>query len=360
MGLKDSGLKVAIFDKATFPRDKVCGDAIPARAVRVLREVAPEAAKVLQGLEWKTDTRSCKVISPSDDVFTYHFSVQGHCAKRLDFDAFLFTQMKAHAHVDCFEGKAITGLNRNEHGWELETADQQFQARLVIGCDGANGLTTKATTDFQMDPQHHCAAVRAYYKNVGGLSPDTMEIYLLKDWLPGYFWIFPVSETECNVGYGMLSAQVAKRKVALRQSIPSIVESHPALRQRFKEAKLQGPIQGFGLPLGSRMIQMSGANFLLTGDAASLIDPATGEGIGNAMWSGQIAARWAIKAFQQHELSEEFLAGYGLEIRKKMERELRYKYWVQQLLGERQWLVNWAVRSANRRGLVAWLVKKVF
>lgn len=360
LGLKASGLRVAIFEKAQFPRDKICGDAIPARALRVLNELNPDSAKRLENLDWKTNTKACKVVAPSDEIYTYHFEIGGYCAKRFDFDNFLWEELKAFPQIEHHEGLAINTIRKIDQGWEIISAKQVFTTQLLIGCDGANGIVSKSATESKMDAAHHCAAVRAYYENVEGLSVDTMEIYLLKDWLPGYFWIFPVSETTCNVGYGMLSAQVAKRKLALRKALPTIISEVPALKTRFSNAKALSDVQGFGLPLGSRMVQMNGDSFLLAGDAASLIDPATGEGIGNAMWSGQIAAKWALSAFRASDFSAAFLSGYGKEIRQKMAKELRYKYWAQQLLGERQWLINWAILRANRPGLVAWLIKKVF
>ncbi len=278
----------------------------------------------------------------------------------MDFDAFLLEEALADGRIDFLAATTVEAIVRDGDRWEIKTAKQMLSARFIIGCDGANGVTARQLAGFEMDPQHHCAAVRAYFADVADLQPDTMEIHLLKDSLPGYFWIFPVSATECNVGFGMLSKDIAQRKIALRTALPEIIAQAPALRERFAQARMLGKVQGFGLPLGSRWVQMSGDGFVLCGDAASLIDPATGEGLGNAMWSAQIAVKWVLEAFKRKDFSTNFLEGYSKTLHSKLSKELRQKYWAQRLVGDRIWLLNWLIGRAGKRGLVGWIVRKVF
>jgi menaquinone-9 beta-reductase len=360
LALRDAGLRVVMIDKANFPRDKVCGDAIPARAVRVLREISPASSEALVDFPAKTTIRACKVIAPNGTPFTYSFETTGYCAKRLDFDAFLLEEALKGSKVDFLSGEVVENIIREDEHWQVKTVNQMLKARFIIGCDGANGVTARQLAGFVKDPQHHCAAVRAYYANVADLKPDTMEIHLLNDWLPGYFWIFPVNGSECNVGFGMLSHDIAQRKIALRPALAEIIAQTPSLSTRFAHAQMLGKVQGFGLPLGSRWVKMSGYGFLLCGDAASLIDPATGEGIGNAMWSAQIAAKWVKETFKRQNFSPEFLDGYSKELHSKLANELRQKYWAQQLVGNRIGLLNWLIGRAGKRGLVNWIVRKVF
>lgn len=353
-------MRVALIDKAKFPRDKVCGDAIPARAMRVLREVAPEAAEQLKGLPMKEEMRACTVVSPGGKRFSYEFAVRGYCMKRRDFDAFLVGEAAKVPEVELMEGAAVKGLLREDGIWRIETDKGEIRARLVIGCDGANGVTAKQLGGFALDARHHCAAVRQYYEGVADLDPQVMEIHLLRDRLPGYLWIFPVGGGVSNVGFGMLSADIAKRKLSLRNELGDIVAKSPGLRERFVEARALDKVQGFGLPLGSRWVTMSGDGFLLCGDAASLIDPATGEGIGNAMWSGQIAARCAWGACMRREFSAASLQGYSEELKSKLFPEMRRKYWVQRLAAGRPWLLDFLIGQAARGGIIARLARKWF
>ena len=179
-------------------------------------------------------------------------------------------------------------------------------------------------------------------------------------WLPGYFWIFPLPDGRANVGFGMLSNKIGGKKISLRKALPEIVEQAPGLAERFAGATLEGPVTGFGLPLGSRKVAMSGDRFLLCGDAASLIEPATGEGIGNAMLSGQLAGKHLIRAFEIENFSATSLKSYDEEVYDKLWKDLRNKYRAQKILGERRWLMNWLVARANARGPIRWLMKKVF
>jgi menaquinone-9 beta-reductase len=360
LALRDAGLRVVLLDKAAFPRDKVCGDAIPARAARVLRELSPMSAQALADLPAKTTIHGCKVVSPSGQAFRYQFQTAGYCARRFDFDAFLVNEVRALSQVDFMPATTVQRILRVGEFWELQTSAGLLKARFILGCDGANGVTARQLTGFELDPQHHCAAVRAYYAGVSGLQPDTMEIHLLADWLPGYFWIFPVGAGECNVGFGMLSAHIAQRKLALRPALTDIIAQTPALAARFADAEMLGKVQGFGLPLGSRWVQLHGEGYLLCGDAASLIDPATGEGIGNAMWSAQIAAKWAIDAFRKNDFGQTFLQGYAAELHAKLGKEFRQKYYAQRLIGDRTWLLDWLIGRAGKKGFVNWLARKVF
>lgn len=360
LALRDAGLHVALLDRASFPRDKVCGDAIPARAVRVLRELSPAAAQQLEALPHITSIQACTVHAPNGKGFTYPFHTPGYCARRMDFDHFLVTAATQSSSIHFLPTEGVTAIHRNGFHWTLDTPSQSLQAQLVIGCDGANGITAKQLAGFQLDPRHHCAAVRAYYGGVADLQPNTLEIHLLSDGLPGYFWIFPLGGHECNVGFGMLSHHIAMKKSSLRSLLPQLIATSPALAPRFSQARMQSKVEGFGLPLGSRWPTMSGNGFLLCGDAAALIDPATGEGIGNAMWSAQVAARWAIAAFQRNDFSAAFLQGYARELKAKLWRELRQKYWVQRGIANRPGLINGLVSSAGKGGLVNWLVKKIF
>jgi flavin-dependent dehydrogenase len=113
-------------------------------------------------------------------------------------------------------------------------------------------------------------------------SENYIELHFLKDFLPGYLWIFPLPNGLCNVGAGILSSHASRNHINLRDRLMRAIRNHPDLSSRFTNAEMIGKVEGWGLPLGSKRRRLSGDNFLLTGDAASLIDPFTGEGISNS------------------------------------------------------------------------------
>ena len=164
---------------------------------------------------------------------------------------------------------------------------------------------------------------------------------------PGYFWIFPLANGMANVGMGMLSSAVSSQKANLKQMMQEIIDTHPVIKERFKNATLHGKVEGWGLPLGSKKRNLSGERFLLTGDAGSLIDPFTGEGIGNAMVSGLVASRQIKAALEANDFSAEFLRSYDAALYKKLWAELKLSHYLQ-ILSARPWLFNFVIRKASR------------
>jgi geranylgeranyl reductase family protein len=360
LGLRGSGLQVALLDKASFPRDKACGDAIPALAGKVLHQISPAYFQALDAFPRKVVTARCRVVAPSGQDFQYTFQTPGWTSPRLDFDEFLrdlACRESAPLYVDGF---AVDKIEGRAGDWHIHAGSRSIQARTIVGADGASGYCAAHLAGHKLSPDHHCAAVRAYYKGVEGLHQDCMEIHLVGPYLPGYFWIFPTGHGHANVGFGMMRNEISKRKLSLRRLLPELIAQTPTLAARFVNASALGPIQGFGLPLGARKLKISGAGYLLAGDAASLVEPATGEGIGNAMYSGMVAAEVLRKCVPANALRAEDFGVYDAQVYAKLWRGMRQKYWAQQAIAGRAGLLNLLVGMAGRPGPVRWLMRKVF
>src|SRR5690606_24314297 len=99
-------------------------------------------------------------------------------------------------------------------------------------------------------------------------------------------------------------------------------------------------IQGWGLPMGIGKHSVSGEHFMLVGDAAQLIDPFTGEGIGNALFSGMLAAEAAVKSLEVGRFDAAFLQQYYDDILfSRIGKELQLSYTMQKLV-RYPWLFN--------------------
>lgn len=360
MTLSGHGLNIAVFEKCTFPRDKVCGDAIGSRAARVLGQIDPKLTIALEQFEKKSFSRGWKLVTPSKEEIRLNFINHGYISARIDFDHFLFKSAKERRDVSIFENTFIKTIQREGELISIVTKDGKiYRSKLIIGCDGANSVVNKLSPDHFVDHNHYSGAVRAYFKNVGGIEKDIIEIHLSKKFLPGYFWIFPVNESVSNVGFGMLSADISKRKIDLKKALRQIIQDDETLSGRFQSAELMGEIKGFGLPLGGKKRGLSGDNFMLCGDAASLIDPLNGEGIGNAMLSGWHAGKVAIESVKSNDFSKEFLFKYDNLINEKLLPELKQKLFFQKLFN-RPWLINTLVFIGNRnKFLREWIGKKL-
>ena len=357
LSLKGSGRKVLVIDKCVFPRDKICGDAIPNTVPKALRILDEKYLAALRAFPEKVGIDSCKVVAPSGKSVTLQFKLEGYASTRMDFDNFMVTLAQKESQATFVFGEGITDVTIQNDFVEV-TSDKgnRYFSKLIIGCDGAHSVLNKKLTTTKVDHNHYIGAVRAYYKNVKGLQPNTMEIHLVKGYMPGYFWIFPLTNNTCNTGFGMVSSSIASKKINLRKSLLDIVENSESIRERFSEAvAMENPI-GYGLPTGSRKVQISGDRFMLAGDAASLIDPATGEGIGNAMISGIKAGQHTLKCFSENNFSAPFMKHYDDAIHKYFWNDMKNKYRMQRMVGKKAWLADFAIRLASD---VPWIKTKL-
>lgn len=308
LALKDSGLNIAILDKDEFPRDKVCGDAIPARAVKVLKHISPVFADRFRDFEQKLSTKHTDVVYGKRKL-ELHWQIPAYTCSRLDFDNYLLELVKQHTDTQIYTGDRITSVDKTSGGYSVKTKKgNEFYAKLIIGADGAQSITAKKLAGYTLDREHHIGSVRAYFSGVEDVQPDKTEMFMDKKFQPGYFWIFPIAGGMANVGFGMMSTDIADRRINLKKAFYEFIDAVPELKSRFKNAELVGKLDGHSLPLGSRRVKMSGDHFMLCGDAASLVDPVTGEGIGNAMQSGLHAAEQAVSCFK----TDDFTAGHML------------------------------------------------
>lgn len=349
-----------LIDKAVFPRDKVCGDALSGKVIDVLKKLNPDLLNgIYEGEDVFTGSYGVKFAAPNGKFIDIPFKKNlasltnppGFIVKRVHFDEFLFRQIDESV-ATIFQGCLIKELKSVEGGMdcllEKEGKEIRVLAKLVVGAEGDRSMVAKKLSSIHKEDEHYCAGLRAYYKGVTGFhEKNFIELHFLKELLPGYLWIFPLPNGEANVGVGMLSKEVSKRKINLKKVMLEAIEKNPTIKERFANASLVDDIRGWGLPLGSKKRKISGGHFLLTGDAASLIDPFTGEGIGNAMVTGMLAARQVKRSIAENRYDEKFLAAYDEEVYKALWSELKLSHTLQRL-SKYPWLFNYVVNKASR------------
>jgi flavin-dependent dehydrogenase len=181
---------------------------------------------------------------------------------------------------------------------------------------------------------------------------DFIEIHFVKESLPGYFWIFPLGDGLANVGVGMRHLDIKKRNIDLFQVLESIMDSQK-FRQRFIKAELLGKIKGWNLPTGSIFRSNHSDGLILVGDAAGLIDPFTGEGIGNAMTSAQIAIQVAAAAIREGDTSKVRLTEFDRLLKKAIGKELHLSYQLQKIGRSLPFLLDFVIWKATRSRQVA-------
>jgi len=373
--LAQLNVECIIVDKAVFPRDKVCGDGLSGKVLTALNRIDPAIATRLKEASFKVNSWGVTFVSPArhslDVGYRPDFDSKdgtqketpiGYVCKRMDFDNFLVDEVKRRKEIQLFENTTVDTYELTPDGYIVTGNKGAFKvkAQLLIIANGAHSSFTKDVAKITMEPKHYIAGIRAYYKNVSGNNPDNfIELHFLKSLLPGYFWVFPLPNGEANVGVGILSETVRKKKINLKKAMLDIIENDPVFKERFKDAELISNIEGYGLPLGSKKRVLSGERYMLTGDAAYLIDPFTGEGIGNGLYSGRIAALEAAEAIKANDFSATKLAHYDSEVYRIMGPELKLSHRIQKLVNY-PWLFNTLMKVSSRNKQLQELLSCMF
>jgi len=367
--LSNLGVKSLVLEKARFPRDKVCGDALSGKVLNALRRLDPELEKELLASNKAIGSWGVTFIAPNGKALRVPFSKKdkeknappGYICKRLDFDQMLFERLERDPNIEVLQETDLRSATRVGDHITLEPKGQApIEAKIVIDASGANSWFSRNVAGLQNISAHNCAGVRAYYSGVRGLDEHGfIELHFIKEALPGYFWIFPLPNGGANVGLGMRSDLISKRKLDLKQLMKDVIEKAPDIQKRFADAKLEGPIKGFPLPLGSKRQKLSGDNYLLVGDAAHLIDPFTGEGISNAMISGAYAADICEKALKTQDFSAGHLNAYDEKVYKRLGQELGLSYKMQRLARQPR-LFNLVVNKALKNETLSRTISSMF
>lgn len=338
------GIPSVLIDRAAFPRDKVCGDAISGKVTTLLNRLDPAILQRFNARPIQSDVWGIKFVAPNEKSLAIPFSpnyvrdaksAPGYVSRREDFDHFLIEEARRRDNIRLLLETDIQRFERSSRGWLVSSPDGavQVDTRMLIVANGAHSSFSRKIAGLEKDPRHHAAAVRAYFSNVGRLDRDNfIELHFIRQITPGYFWIFPLPNGMANVGLGMRSDILNRRKLNLRQVFFNLIEQQPGLRERFRDAELQGEVKGYGLPLGSRPRPISGSHYMLVGDAAHLVDPLTGEGIGNAFYSGFIAAEQLQQCLAVNDFSASFLKAYDQRVSRVLGSEMRLSYRLQKML----------------------------
>lgn len=328
LGLFDANLRVAILDKQTFPREKICGDAYGGYTYKILNTISPTFGEKLSALNEGVKIKRAKFISPKGYLLEIRLKGFFSSLPRTVFDNFLLNLVKEETQTVLFENTVAQKIVFEKEQVIVTTNDgQELKAKIVIGCDGAHSVVQSALTNTRETLTETYPGIRAYYKNVTGLEQDCLEIHFLPNIPKGYFWIFPSTNGLTNVGIAANKKMLAKHNVNMRKEFHYLMKEAPQFKNRFASAELVGEEKGWSIPIGyfNGQLPISGNRVMLCGDAAALVEPATGEGIGPAMSSGRYASWQIKKCFEENDFSAEFMKGYDRQIRKKYFRNYLFK-----------------------------------
>lgn len=320
-----SGARVALVDRQTFPRDKVCGDG--AASLILARLEAMGLAGWVQEHGFNAP-EELLFSSPNGDAVRFRPDppgpgvCYGRVIPRLQLDEALVRQAVA-AGATLLEGVNLAGADRDTPGRMVVRGTSngrtslRLAAPLLITADGAHASFTRKLGLVKSGPD--LVAVRAYFEDVRG-GDGLLEFHYDAVLSPGYAWIFPLTGGRANVGLGTFVSRSRARGVNLKQELDRFIRQNPYAAARLGQARLVGPVRGH--PLRSRMDSVTPVadNILVAGEAAGLVNPLNGEGIGTAMLSGELAARHGLAALEAGDLSTGALRPYAVDLQQQIGR----------------------------------------
>ena len=317
-----SGLEVLLIDRQEFPRDKPCGDGLMPHAASEVSLMGlgdwleePHHG-IFTGFSLYTATASLH----NDVPPTFH-GTRGYVVRREETDAKLLERaISAGAE---FKNKTRgTELLRspagNVRGIEAENGGTiRYEAPLVVAADGIGGFAGEG-----MKAHQNAVARRQYFRGVDGPNKEHLQVFITKDMNEqgaGYGWVFYLGDGTANVGAGVSTKTLARTGRNLKDYFDRFLEE-PLLAGWLENAEPEGPPKSWSLKMGMWGARRHAQGLLMAGDAASMIHPISGEGVGYAIESGRLAAAFAHAARARSNYSSSLLSGYSKQLRRQRAR----------------------------------------
>lgn len=291
--LARAGRSVIVADKATFPRDKCCGDGLTTLALRMLEKINFDPGTVASwqtvGSAWLRSPSGREVEVPLPRGRGQYAAV----AARLQLDNELMKHARR-AGAEVREDHEFSHLTMNYSGGR-RTATVHFEngasieAAHVIAADGMWSPVRKAMGVGDAGYLGEWHAFRQYADNVTGPAAHRLYVWFEPDLLPGYAWSFPLSDGRVNIGFGVLRDGKRRVKDMKKEWVDLLSRRHivDALGPGFRMIDRH---TAWPIPADITSAVLSSGNVLFVGDAARATDTLTGEGIGQALETGILAA----------------------------------------------------------------------
>ncbi len=290
IALARAGRDVTVVDKAAFPRDKICGDGLTTGALRLLEDLGlrPEAVASWQRVD------DVVVRSPSGRESTFPMprgrGTFAAVTRRTDLDAALVDLARTTG-AKVLDGHACTGATEHDDHVTVDVEGHgTLTARWLVAADGMWSPVRKALGLATPGYRGEWHAFRQYFTGVGPRAGRELFVWFEPDLLPGYAWSFPLPGGVANVGFGIQRGGKVARIQEMAALWPDIL-ARPHIRDVLGEgAEPESPHRAWPIPARVDEAALTGARTLIVGDAAAATDVLTGEGIGQALLTGVLAA----------------------------------------------------------------------
>lgn len=306
------GIKTVVLEKQKFPKDKICGDAITARAqihlerMGVLKRVIAENKGKWAAIGGLVSPSGIEYVGDSSGQKDSHLVI---AIKRKILDEMMMNSaldQGAKLVEEYPVSNAILSSEKNEWTITSESNNEYYRAKILIIADGASSRLGRILGYIDGSPQAICS--RAYIKAGSHQYPYDGMCYYPPKLVPGYCSLF--KQANGDVGYCcyIIPGGIATTADLKDFHLEFITKYPPMSNAIGPNPKLE---QMKAAPIRFGGIKRSfGDNLLIIGDAAGHIDPLTGEGIQYAMDAAEIAADLIQQAFSENRLDKEFLSKY--------------------------------------------------
>jgi geranylgeranyl reductase family protein len=354
--LATAGRDVTVIDRAAFPRDKCCGDGLTTLALRELESIGFDPSSVAS---WRR-VDGAWLRSPSGREVELPLIGRGQfaaVAPRIELDNALLEHSRV-AGAQVVDGHGFGGIA--ERGDDRVVVDVDgvgpIRARYVIAADGMWSPVRKAlglATEGYLGEWH---GFRQYATNVTGSARDRLYVWFDPDLIPGYAWSFPLPDGRVNIGFGVLRDGV--RKVQDMKTTWSDLLQRTHIKEALgADVRMEGRHTAWPIPARVDRATLAHERFLFVGDAAMATDSLTGEGIGQALLTGRLAAEAIIGAGAFD--SRQVRSSYEHAVRAHLLADHRMSVQLGKLLAK-DWGARGAVRVVGlndwtRRNFARWM-----
>ncbi|MBT3248116.1 MAG: NAD(P)/FAD-dependent oxidoreductase [Actinobacteria bacterium] len=324
--LAQAGRSVLLIDKAISPRDKCCGDGLTALALRLSEQLGLDPATLSNWqtvdraiLHWADDrTANCPLPQNSGQFAA--------AVPRSEYDHALLNLAKR-AGATVKEGHSLTALSLDNNGAVL-TVDglDPIAARSVIAADGMWSATRRLLDLGEKNYRGDSHGFRQYVSQVGPAARD-LHIWFEPDLLPGYAWSFPLPNQRANVGFGILRG--GRVSVGDSGRLWEQLMDRPSIRSVLGDQAIpEDRRTAWPIPARITTAVLSHGPVLFVGDAAKATDALTGEGIGQALLTGILAA----ESIVAHQERSEIALAYQNTVRQHLAADHRMSIALQRLI----------------------------
>jgi flavin-dependent dehydrogenase len=346
------GARVALIDKARFPRNKACAEYLNPAAMLVLERLGLLPAVRAAGA---AAFNGMRVVSPGGYQVTLDYTADANRyalgLSRWKLDQIAIERCQALG-VSLFEGARVRDVHALDGGPTSVTVSQHGKSfdltcRVLVGADGHHSAVSRLLgLDVPMRwPRRIGLAAHVEGFTLAGQMGE-MHVGAV-----GYCGIAPQESDRVNVAMVVEMERFERRTTSVDAFFDTALRTYPLLADRLASSARVTQVRGVG-PLARRVRRVYGEGFLLVGDAAGFFDPFTGEGIYDALRGGELAAATIADALERGDFSAGGLASYE-EARRHELGAKRRANWLVQTFVRYPAMMDYAIRRLSARPVEA-------